>query len=155
MSLSSQLSLILRDLAADKDRVVLLAGASAIAACASAHNTRSVILTTPLPITQLYDLPQFDLAIISDLIDATDKTTVIQWLSRLRHCHTPHLLLMVPVPYPADWQLCDFLSLGMEKMAEDTHMQLFSYQIEYYRSKHDWLNSKYWAHPENYDKYRW
>ncbi|MDT8372118.1 MAG: DUF6231 family protein [Gammaproteobacteria bacterium] len=40
-------------------------------------------------------------------------------------------------------------------MADTTEHQLFSYAIESYQPKHDWLNSRFWANPENYDKYRW
>jgi hypothetical protein len=34
-------------------------------------------------------------------------------------------------------------------------LQVFTYAIENYQPKRDWLNSRYWANPEMYDKYRW
>ncbi|WP_296403179.1 DUF6231 family protein [Psychrobacter sp.] len=39
----------------------------------------------------------------------------------------------------------------------DNSPSLISWQFNLYDYKHrpDWLNSKYWANPENFDKYRW
>jgi hypothetical protein len=34
-------------------------------------------------------------------------------------------------------------------------LQVFSYAIENYQLKKDWLNSRFWANPQHYDKYRW
>lgn len=35
------------------------------------------------------------------------------------------------------------------------HSQVWQFNILNYKHVPDWLNAKYWANPENFDKYRW
>ena len=38
---------------------------------------------------------------------------------------------------------------------ENNTFTCFGYNIETYNHKRSWNNSKFWANPENFDKYRW
>lgn len=44
----------------------------------------------------------------------------------------------------------DYLSLGMQRLAEadDAGRALYLFDLHTYKPAPDWLNSKYWAHPE-------
>jgi hypothetical protein len=53
------------------------------------------------------------------------------------------------------WQFADFLGLGFKLHFQDDDNQIFFYAIESYQIKKDWLNARFWANPENFDKYRW
>jgi hypothetical protein len=45
----------------------------------------------------------------------------------------------------------DFLAFGMQRLAEadDGHL-LYLFDLHTYKPAPDWLNSKYWAHPERW-----
>ena len=135
----------------------LLAGDTVINSCKELHDTRSHVLKTPFTLEQLNDLTSINLTIISDLIETLPKQEAIIWLSMLRNRHSQHLVLVVnsEMANQQNWQIADYLALGLQQHSSDSAYQLFSYNIESYRPKRDWLNSRFWANPENYDKYRW
>jgi len=135
----------------------LLAGETAINSCKELQDTRSHQLTTPFSLEQLNVQVTIDLAIISDLLETLPKQEAIQWLSMVRNRYAQHLVLAVnsEMANQQGWQLADYLALGLQQHGSYADYQLFSYNIESYRPKRDWLNNRFWANPENYDKYRW
>jgi len=158
MTTSSDLSKILSPLIAQSHcKSVLLAGDTAINSCKDLQDTRSHVLTTPFSLAQLNDQARIDLAIISDLIESVPKLEAIQWLSMVRNRHVQHLVLIInsEAANQQDWQIADYLALGFQQHGSEGDYDLFSYNIESYRPKRDWLNNRFWANPENYDKYRW
>jgi len=158
MTTSSDLSIILSPLIAQSHcKSVLLAGETAINSCKELQDTRSHQLTTPFSLEQLNVQVTIDLAIISDLLETLPKQEAIQWLSMVRNRYAQHLVLAVnsEMANQQGWQLADYLALGLQQHGSYADYQLFSYNIESYRPKRDWLNNRFWANPENYDKYRW
>jgi hypothetical protein len=47
----------------------------------------------------------------------------------------------------------EFLALGFERVyaSADSVINLYSHNIATYKSVPDWLNAKYWAHPERWE----
>lgn len=45
--------------------------------------------------------------------------------------------------------------LSSNDQLSETQINCWQFNIFDYKHKPDWLNSRYWANPENYDKYRW
>lgn len=137
---------------------LLLAGELAIASVQSRQDTRSRQLTTPFRQQQLHDLQQVDVAVISDLTETLPVAHGQQWLGSLRNVFAPHVIL-ISDPEKAQqqgWQFADFLALGLHQVAiSDSGLHLYSYAIENYQPKRDWLNSRFWANPENFGKYWW
>ncbi|EMR12332.1 hypothetical protein MPL1_10888 [Methylophaga lonarensis MPL] len=137
---------------------LLLAGETALECIKGYEDTRLLKITTPFAQSQLEQLPLVDVAVISDLTEQLDVAAGQQWLGSLRNRYTPHIFL---ISEPAQarqngWQLTDYLALGLRHIAGTQQgVQLFSYAIENYQYRRDWLNSRFWANPENYDKYRW
>ena len=75
---------------------------------------------------------------------------------RLRDLFAEQSLLLTPTPTA---QL-NFSSLGYTALplnTDDNTADLISWQFNLYdyKQRPDWLNAKYWANPENFDKYRW
>ncbi len=137
---------------------LLLAGELAIASVQPAQDTRSRQLTTPFQQQQLDDLDQVDVAIISDLTETLSVNKGQQWLGSLRNVFAPHVIL-ISDPNKAKqhgWQFADFLALGLHQVAVSQNgLQIYSYAIENYQPKRDWLNSRFWANPENFGKFWW
>jgi hypothetical protein len=158
MEHASDLSILLSPLVAQyQDKSLLLAGDTAIKLVKDLHDTRSQVLKTPFSLEQLADLPQIDLAIVSDLLETLTKEQSIEWLSMLRNGHAQQLILITSkaAEKQQGWQLTDYLALGFNQLFSDSNSAVYSYNIVSYRPKRDWLNSRFWANPENYDKYRW
>lgn len=121
------------------------------------HDTRSHILKMPFSIQQLADIPTIDLAIISNITETLPKAQALEWLGFVRNAHAQRVIVISEQSSSSlqGWQITDYLSLGMKHLITVDNYQLFSYAIENYQLKRDWLNSKFWANPENFDKYRW
>ncbi len=102
-------------------------------------------------------MPLIDVAVVSDLIESLPQQQAIQWLSKLRNQYAQHILMIVNEPEieSQPWALTDFLALGLKRRGYVADFTLYTYEIESYQFKKDWLNSRYWANPENFDKYRW
>ncbi len=119
------------------------------------QDTRSYVLTTPFALSQLSDLPYLDLAVVSDVVETLTKQHAMQWLATLRNQYTARMMLIVDQNKAHHWKLTDFLALGLKKHAQYDNFILYSYAIENYQFPKDWLNSRFWANPSNFDKYRW
>ncbi|MBL1319965.1 MAG: hypothetical protein COA63_002735 [Methylophaga sp.] len=114
-------------------------------------------LQSPFHIDQLATLQAIDLAIVSEVTDILTKSEATQWLGTLRNRYTAHIILISDsdTSTQQDWQLNDYLALGMRQVKTTGRHQLFVYALESYQRKKDWLNSKHWANPERFDKHRW
>ncbi|MFW5450440.1 MAG: DUF6231 family protein [Methylophagaceae bacterium] len=158
MTAHSDISTILLPLVAQFNAdSILLVGDIAVTSYKQQQDTRLQVLKTPFSLEQLTTIATIDLAIISEVTDILDKSDGIKWLSMLRHCHVQHMIVISESEQAKQqgWQLADYLAMGMAHIATSDNYQIFSYAIEHYRPKKDWLNSRFWANPENYDKYRW
>jgi len=158
MDSSSDLAIILSPLIKQcQPRSLLLAGDVAINSCQDWHATSSHLLELPFSIQQLADLPKIDLAIVSGITETLPKSQALEWLGYMRNAHAQRIIVISeisPSIHPA-WQITDYLGLGMKRLATINNYQLFTYAIENYQLKRDWLNNRFWANPENFDKYRW
>lgn len=136
---------------------VLIVGETAQNCYQNEQNSTIQSLRSPYTIEQLKAVQAIDLAIVSELTETLTKEKAIQWLGTLRNRHAGHIIIISDIALSSrqGWQLADYLGLGMKHIHSTKTHQLFFYAIENYQIKKDWLNSKFWANPENYDKYRW
>lgn len=137
---------------------MLIAGDLAADVFQWSQDTRLQRLTTPFTQQQLSVISAVDMAVISDLTESLTVSAGQQWLGLLRNLYAPHVMLISNAEKAQQngWQLRDFLAMGLVRYAGNHGgMQLFSYAIENYQPKRDWLNSRFWANPQNFDKYWW
>lgn len=75
-----------------------------------------------------------------------EREAAIALLGRLKQ-RAPALLVAARENQPLAFN--DFLAFGMQRLAEadDGHL-LYLFDLHTYKPAPDWLNSKYWAHPE-------
>jgi hypothetical protein len=141
-----------------KPRSILTAGETAAACLQTDKDTRLQHLTTPYSQQQLVEITPIDLALISHLTESMDKQAGQQWLGMIKNLYAPHIILITN-PELAElqgWAFTDYLALGFKHIAgSEDGLQIFGYAIENYQSERDWLNNRFWANPELYDKYRW
>ncbi len=79
-----------------------------------------------------------------------------QLIACLRDLKARQLLVFVPEKLLDDTAL---LGLGLTRQAryelDGESWQAWSFDIRHYKSVPDWLNPRFWANPENWNKYRW
>lgn len=79
-------------------------------------------------------------------------------IAALRDLYAKRLLVFVP-PMAFHWKSETLLGLGLSLLAnyelEGESYQAWSFDILTYKPAPDWLNPRFWANPENWNKYRW
>lgn len=102
---------------------------------------------------------RFDFAIVANSLEHLDKQAAGRLIARLRDLHTQRFVVLVPLGeewggHASHWTENDLLAYGMTLMARfEQHgrpLALFHYNLADYKTTPDWLNSRYWAHPERW-----
>lgn len=104
-----------------------------------------------LPFQQRYDLAVIKL---NDLelkqLSQPDKT---QLIVKLRDLWAKRIVICADMADEKLLRALGFQQLLNYQLSEQQALWLFN--ILSYKQVPDWLNAKYWANPENWDKYRW
>lgn len=112
---------------------------------------------TPEELLQQPWQTRYDLA-ITCLPETLDAKQALHALSALRDLHARQVLAFVPLE-AYGWHEDTLLGLGMQRQARfqqaDALIEAWSFDIRSYKSVPDWLNPRFWANPENWNKYRW
>jgi len=106
---------------------------------------------------------RYDLAIIADQLEHLPQRVGVELLAGLRNLSASRLALLVDLSQTLDWQENDFFALALQRHASftqndsinDRSLALYTYDLADYKQVPDWLNNKYWANPEMFDKYWW
>lgn len=95
---------------------------------------------------------------IAHLPDTLTASQALHLLSSLRDLHAQQVLAFIPVD-AFNWHAADLLALGMQRHArfeqEQQLIEAWSFDIKTYKTVPDWLNPRFWANPENWNKFRW
>ncbi len=95
------------------------------------------------------EAPGIDLALISESLNTLDKPGAIILLGGvIRLC--PVVLVMAKENHPLGFN--DFLKLGMQRWhgPDESGTGVYGFDLHTYKTVPDWLNAKYWAHPERW-----
>lgn len=113
----------------------------------------------PGTLTQrLNDLVQdIDLVLVSKEVEALDKTSAVQIIGQLRNSLNAQILVLLSSSAPLDF--ADMIGLGFKLEAngfsDKNDTTLYTYDITNYNKKREWNNSRFWANPGNFHKFRW
>lgn len=98
---------------------------------------------------------RWDLVIIDGDMMNLPREPVIQIISCLRDLHARRLVVLYPDTPANETGIRheDLISLGLKAM----HGQpgVYYHDLYDYKDTPDWLNNKFWANPENWNKFRW
>jgi len=107
---------------------------------------------------------RYDLAFVSGCLEHLDPIRAGEVIAALRDIHARRLLVAVPVGgerpgHRSHWEMADLLAYGLVQVGEyrrgDGMVHLYGFDIATYKVTPDWLNSRYWANPELWDRYWW
>lgn len=102
----------------------------------------------------------YELICFVDAFTRFDKLQQEHVLSLARNLLTSRVLhLELPTADDRRWQLTDSLALGYRLVGsgqtEQTHWQLYEFNIVSYKATPGWLNADQWSNPQNWDRFRW
>ncbi len=158
MTLLSDLATILSPMVKNyHPESVLLVGDLAIKLYKDHAHSNTHIIQAPFNIDRLANITPLSLAIVSELIESVKKSEATEWIGLLHNLYVQQIIMITDETKTVQqgWELTDYLALGMKQVATCQPYHFFSYAITSYQLKKDWLNSRFWANPENFDKYRW
>lgn len=140
---------------------LLLIGASdfpALAAFKLAHPDCDVAQAAPGPLPADLAARRFDLAVAVDCLEHLPKRDGLNLLGGIRNLNASRIAVLADLA-ACGWQETDFFSLALQAserfQREQQVLTLFTYDLLEYKQVPDWLNSRFWANPENFGKYWW
>ena len=105
-----------------------------------------------LPFTQRYDLG-FVLLDSDEFANISD-TQKAQMLVKLRDLLAKRIVVTCKLQDEKLLRSLGFTQL-IDKTTHDSDFALWQFNILTYKHVPDWFNSKFWANPENWNKFRW
>ncbi|AWN16946.1 DUF6231 family protein [Salinisphaera sp. LB1] len=103
-----------------------------------------------------------DLAVVLDAPTVLSRQATRELLGRLRNYAAGAIIAAFPKAESGRdnaWSTSDFLGLGFRRLPSQRAIEsaywLYRYDIFDYKITPDWLNSRYWANPEQWGKRRW
>jgi hypothetical protein len=140
---------------------LLLIGASefpALSAFKEAHPDTFVAHTAPGALSAELAAQRFDLALVVDCLEHLPKRDGLNLLGGIRNLNASRIAVLADLS-ACGWQETDFFSLALQAserfQRDDQVLTLFTYDLLDYKQVPDWLNSRFWANPENFGKYWW
>lgn len=98
----------------------------------------------------------FDLAVLDLAWLAVERREALAVIARLRDVLARRLLVGLGRQTGSEViGVEDLRALGLTQQSISDWGQVFLFDLYDYKRTPDWLNAKYWANPELFDKYRW
>ena len=90
------------------------------------------------------------LALVQDALHGLDATQAGALLAHIRDFVAPRILVIADANCPLN--RLDFIAFGYETLTvgEGAQPALYQFDIATYKQVPDWLNARYWAHPERW-----
>jgi len=100
------------------------------------------------------DVKNVDLVVLSENLNQLEHAKMIEVIGVLRNNLNAKMLILCNEASTLSFS--DMLSLGFKREEQDeSGLTLYSYDIASYNKRREWNNSRFWANPENFNKYRW
>ncbi|MCL6238339.1 MULTISPECIES: DUF6231 family protein [Acinetobacter] len=105
-----------------------------------------------LPFTQRFDLGFVILD--TETMLSLDQQQKTQMLVKLRDLFAKRIVVVSKLHDEQLLRALGFTQL-IDKTTHESDFALWQFNILTYKHIPDWFNSKFWANPENWDKFRW
>jgi hypothetical protein len=95
--------------------------------------------------------PPCALALAVDALNGLDAQQAQHLISQVRLYIAPRVLIAAPPGCALDE--ATFRALGFTLSGTDTaeNVRIYDYDLDTYKTVPDWLNARYWAHPERWE----
>jgi hypothetical protein len=97
----------------------------------------------------------FDFAVVAGVTGRLDTRAATELVGRLKNLHADRFLLLVD-PGRSSLDRDTLLALALAPLEHlDDGREAWLYDIDRYNPEREWNNPQDWAHPENFEKFRW
>ncbi|OYW63810.1 MAG: hypothetical protein B7Y26_11010 [Hydrogenophilales bacterium 16-64-46] len=96
-------------------------------------------------------VPPCGLALGLSVLDGLDAASARHMIHRVRLYAAPQILLLAPAGCVLDDAAFRALGFIREAIDAETGLCIQSYDLATYKPVPDWLNARYWAHPERWE----
>ena len=114
------------------------------------------LLATPLEILSEQLNPfvhSVDMVLIAEDIEALDRDQATQVIGQMRNVLNAQIIAVLSNNAPLGFN--EMIGLGFKRESLDQGLAIYTYDIANYNKKREWNNSRFWANPQNFDKFRW
>lgn len=140
---------------------VLVVGNSALPALQAWQEAHPDCLLSQNPagaLSPAHAAQRYELAILADCLEHLGKRTALELIGGIRNLNASRLAVLVDLA-ACELSHTDFyaqaLQVSEQFQREQQTLTLFTYDLLQYKQAPDWLNSRFWANPENFGKYWW
>lgn len=88
------------------------------------------------------------------LRDEDNQQQLSLTLGRLRDLLAERVVAVIP-PNSHVWTVTHLLEFGFSRILDQDGWQVWGFDIHTYKQVPDWLNARFWANPENWNRFRW
>jgi hypothetical protein len=150
---------ILSDVGPESVLAVGPVAAELAATHSQASSCRVTLLEAAKAGEQLVHHGRHELAILAGEWEQLPRAQAAGLLAALRDVYARRILALLPLQENSAWQHGDMIGHGFTSLRRFAHtpqpLELFEFDVASYKTTPDWLNSKHWANPQLFDKYRW
>jgi hypothetical protein len=122
------------------------------------ENIRVSGASTEAILTQSEAVERYDLALVADGLESLPGRAAGVLIARLRDLLAPATLLILRMDESSLGHR-DMLGYGFDLMGrfteDDVRVHVYRFAIDSYKLTPDWLNPRYWANPDRWNKERW
>ena len=128
--------------------------------CSITHLDAEGALSGEALLNALSSYERFDFALIHGVLERLEVEGGAHLMARLRDVNARRFAVVVDAGDAARrWHTSDLIAMGLELWSsstlEETRVEVYGYDVGTYKVTPDWLNPRYWAHPEHWGKFRW
>ena len=103
---------------------------------------------------------RFDFIIVRGVLERIDAEFGAHLIARLRDVHTRRFCVVLRTSDGEHrWQASELIAMGLTHWSSGTvnraTLEVYGFDLGTYKATPDWLNARYWAHPEHWGKNRW
>ncbi len=115
-------------------------------------------------ISRLSKLGAYDVALVAGVLERLARAEAAALIAAIRDLHARRAFFLVPIGpdwegHASRWEQNDLFGYGMRFLHaygnSERPVHLYEFDISTYKATPDWLNPKFWAHPELFGKFRW
>ena len=113
---------------------------------------RDLLPEAPVQLCEAYaqNTSPAQLAVVMGALNDLDAAQARTLLARVRDFISPRIIVIAGAHCPLD--RLAFLAIGYDTLSADeaAHVALYQFDLNTYKQVPDWLNARYWAHPERW-----
>ena len=94
-----------------------------------------------------------DMVLIAEDMALLSKAQASQVIGQLRNILNAQIIALISNESPLGFN--EMIGLGFKRESQEKDSATYTYDIANYNKKREWNNARFWANPQNFDRFRW